>query len=94
MCQFDNRLEILNEIIISISFYHLLFFTNEISIEMQESYGWSLVAVIALLNILNLLVVFYHQGQYAKLLCIKNYNRLMGRFFPNRTVEATPNLEP
>jgi hypothetical protein len=46
-----------NEFIVSVCCYHLLFFTDEVPIETQETYGWSLVTVVSTLSGINLLMV-------------------------------------
>ena len=84
----------MNEAIVIVSCYHLLFFTNEVSIEMQETYGWSLVAVIAALNVINLLVVYYHLAKYLQLVLVKFLKRFKNRFFPDENVETAPNQQP
>jgi hypothetical protein len=69
--RFDNRLEMLNEYIMNLCCMHLIFFTPEISIERQQTYGWSLVYTVGLMCSINLLVMFFELARYLMLLVVR-----------------------
>ena len=55
-----NNIEVFNEIIISVSTLHLVFFTDFVlDKEVQYMYGWSMLGFIVLCIIVNMSFVFY-----------------------------------
>ena len=74
--RFDNRLEIFNEYFVSICCMHLFFFTDEIDVEYQQIYGWSLVYSVGTMCTVNLLVMFYELGRYVMLLVTRTYYKV------------------
>jgi len=54
---------------------HLAFFMDEVPVETQTIYGWSLVFVVAALCTINMLVVFYELARYIALVVIKYHKR-------------------
>ena len=86
LSRFDNRLDILNEYLVNLCCMHLLCFTDEVPIETQFTYGWSLVCVSCFLCGVNLLIVFYSWANFIRLVVLKLYNFLSRK----KSEEANP----
>ena len=51
------------------------------------------MGVVASLNVINLLIVYYYFGIYVKQVIVKYYHRSMNYYFPDEEAETDPIIE-
>ena len=79
--QFEDRIEIFNEVITHFVMIHLVFFTDWIqSIELQYNLGWSMILHILLIIIVNIFFVGMATFHEVKLVITKYYRKLMIKY--------------
>ena len=76
-----NRIECFNELCITFSTLHMLYFTDWVlKPETKFYYGWHLDAVIVFNILVNLIVILYNGFNGIRLLLHKQYNKFRVRF--------------
>jgi hypothetical protein len=75
--RWNNRIEFINEICISYSCFHIIFFTDWIKEkELQYQLGWSMLAVTVFCILFNFYFIFYH-GLWSLFVMAKKLKRIV-----------------
>ena len=80
--RFKNRLEMANEFLLMTSAYHLFYFSDFGTDQIQQTAGYSLLGNLALLLGINFVVFLYHTLNHLRLLiCVKGKNKGLKKLY-------------